>query len=509
MTQTQIICAISLVIFAAIMIAIGVISSRKAKTLNGFLLGGRNIGPWLSAFSYGTAYFSAVVFVGYAGMHGWNIGIGALWIGIANSLIGCLCAWALLAKRTRSMTRTLDTKTMPSFFEKRYVSRGMKMYAAVIIFVFLVPYAAGVYKGLGTLFSAVFGGNENLCMLIVAVLTAIYLILGGYFATSVNDFIQGIIMIAGIIILVFAIVMRPEVGGLAAGFEKLAAVENADLLNVFGGDSASFLLVNIALTSFGVFGLPQMVHKYYAIKDEKSIKIGGIVATAFAFIIGFGAYFIGLFGRFFAENGVLQVIKEDGTVLFDNVIPNMLITALGGSMATNILLSVILLLLLSASMSTLASIVLTSSSAVTVDLIKEAKPKMSEKSTVLLTRLFCFAFVALSYIFATMNISFIVNLMSFSWGIVAGSFIGPFIWGIYAKWITKAGAWTGLVSGLAVVGIAVIAITCVSGFDAAKSFAPQLGVAAMAVSFAITPIVSLFTKKYSKEHTDAVFAANK
>ncbi len=502
--MTQTIAVISLVIFSILMLTVGLISAKKAKTMDGFLLGGRAIGPWISAFAYGTTYFSAVVFIGYAGMHGWNIGMASMWIGVGNALIGCWLAWKLLAKRTHRMTRALDAKTMPEFFSKRYLSDGMRLYAACIIFIFLVPYAASVYKGLGVLFSAVFtDASEVICMLIVAVLTAGYLVIGGYVATTLNDFIQGLIIIAGVIIMVVAFVIRPEVGGFGAAWEKLRDID-PKLVNPWGGSNLRFLLTNIALTSIGTWGLPQMVHKFYAIKDEASIKKATTVSTLFALLIGCGAYFIGSLGRLFLSADAAGMPALAGG--YDNVVPTLLTTVFSGGVLPNIVLSVILLLLLSASMSTLSSIVLTSSSAISVDILKHFKPNTPEKRQMWIMRVLCLTFVALSFLFATMNISFIVNLMSFSWGIVAGSFIGPFIWGLYSKKPTKAGAWAGTLSGLVVVGVCIIVTTITADFNTAKSLAPEFGVAAMAVSFVIVPIVSKLTKKLPGDHVEKVFA---
>ncbi|MDD4566218.1 MAG: sodium:solute symporter [Eubacteriales bacterium] len=501
--MTQLIATISLAVFVIVMLIVGVYSTKKAGTVEGFLLGGRGIGPWLSAFAYGTTYFSAVIFIGYAGMFGWTIGMGSMWIGFGNAIIGCLLAWIFLAKRTRRMTRTLNSRTMPEFFAARYNSRRMKLYSAVIIFIFLVPYAAGVYKGLGTMFSAIFvGADPVICMFIVAALTGIYLVLGGYVATATNDFIQGLIMIFGIVAMVLILVSRPEVGGFASAFEKLSAID-PKLTDITGGDSRNFLITNIVLTSFGVWGLPQMVHKYYAIKNEKDIKIGTTVSTLFAILIGCGAYFTGSLSRLFLDADDKGLPNVAGG--FDNVVPSVLMRALTESIFSTIVLSVILLLLLSASMSTLSSIVLSSSSAVSVDMVREVRPQIKPKNQVILMRVLCLVFIALSYIFATANISFIVNLMSFSWGVVAGSFIGPFLWGLYSKKITKTGAWAGMLAGIVVVGTMLTYYTVTAGFEAAKSMAPVFGVSAMAVSFVIVPLVSLFTKKFSEEHNTKVF----
>lgn len=501
--MTQTVALISLAIFIVVMIIVGLISTKKASTMDGFLLGGRGIGPWISAFAYGTSYFSAVIFIGYAGMHGWNIGLASVWIGIGNAIIGCYVAWKLLAKPTRNMTHKLNASTMPQFFGKRFYSKRMKIYSACIIFIFLVPYTAGIYKGLGSLFSSIFNGADPMiCMVIVAALTAVYLVLGGYVATSMNDFIQGIIMIAGVFLMIGIIISRPEVGGFSAGLAKLKAIDPG-LVDFTGGGNFKFLLINILLTSFGVWGLPQMVHKYYAIKGESDIKIATVISTVFAMIIGCGAYFAGSFSRLFIEATPEGLPNLAGG--YDEVMPTLLMQALTGNVFTNIVLAIIMLSLLSASMSTLSAVVLSSSSAIAIDLLEEVKPDVKVKRQMLLMRGLCLLFVVLSFIFASLNISFIVNLMSFSWGVVAGSFIGPFLWGLYSKKVTRAGAWAGTLSGIVVVGTALIYMTMTSGFAVAKSHAPEFGVAAMAVSVLIVPLVSKFTKPYEEKEMDAIF----
>lgn len=516
LAQTQAVTIGALVLFALAMVFIGIKSSRKTKTIDGFLLGGRKIGAWVSAFAYGTSYFSAVVFVGYAGQHGWNIGIGAIWIGIGNAVLGCLLAWQLLAKRTRTMTHTISAKTMPEFFEGRYQSTALKVFAAIVIFVFLVPYSAAVYKGLGSMFASVFPGvSTNIWMLVIAVLTAAYLVLGGYVATAYTDFLQGIIMIVGVFAMVIAITNSEAVGGFGHFMENIRnipdngdGITGAQLTSWYGGSSFKFLCVNIMLTSFGTWGLPQMVAKYYAIKDVKSINQAKVISTVFALIIGCGAYYIGSLSRL-----VLNNTLPSGGV--DSVIPSTLIAALGdNNIITTVIFAVILILLLSASMSTLSSIVLSSSSAISVDLIPAVKKNYNPKNQMVLTRVLCLLFVALSYVFATTNITIIVNIMSFSWGIVSGCFIGPYIWGIYSKKITKAGAWSGMICGFLTVAITTIVLTAMhmadagavgAAFKLAAKKAPEMGCAAMAISAIVTPVVSMFTKKFDDKFLTEVF----
>jgi len=510
MTNAQLYTIIALCIYAIAMALIGCISYGKSKTLDGFLIGGRKIGGWATAFAYGTAYFSAVVFVGYAGQHGWNIGVGSIWIGIGNAVLGCLLSWLLFANKTRKMTKKLNARTMPDYFEKRYASKGMKILAALIIFVFLVPYSAAVYKGLGSLFSAVFPGVETwVWMLIIASLTAIYLVAGGYVATSYTDLIQGIIMIVGVVCLICAVLGHNAVGGLSGLIENLRNFKSLpgdpnpttgdQLTSIFGGSSFKFLCFNIMLTSFGTWGLPQMIGKFYAIKDTAAIKRGTIVSTVFCFIIGCGAYLVGSASRL-----ILGGVLPEGGI--DAVIPAVLMEVLGGGTLGIILLALIMILLLSASMSTLEAVVLTSASAVAVDLIPAVRKKGTKPETqMLLTRILCFAFVACSFIFATQNIPIIVSLMSFSWGIVSGCFIGPYIWGLFSKKITKIGAYSGILSGLLVVGISTLVISLNSGFGAAAAKSPEMGVSAMAVSMIVVPLVSAFTKNKDNDRVEEIF----
>lgn len=504
MTSAQIYTIVALCVYAVAMALIGCISYGKSKTLDGFLIGGRNIGAWSTAFAYGTTYFSAVVFVGYAGQHGWNIGIGAIWIGIGNAVLGCLLSWILFANRTRKMTKKLNARTMPDYFEKRYNSKGMKILAAIIIFVFLVPYSAAVYKGLGSLFSAVFPSVETwVWMLILASLTAVYLVVGGYIATSYTDLIQGVIMIVGVVCLIVAVLNHDSVGGVSGLIENLGNFQSlpndpnpttgAQLVDIFGGSSFKFLCFNIMLTSFGTWGLPQMIGKFYAIKDTDAIKRGTVISTIFCIVIGCGAYLIGSTSRL-----ILAGQLPEGGI--DSIIPTVLMEVLGNGTFGIILLAVIMILLLSASMSTLEAVVLTSASAVAVDLIPAVRKKETKpEKQMLLTRILCLVFIACSFIFATQNIPIIVSLMSFSWGLVSGCFIGPYIWGLFSKKITKIGACAGIISGLLTVGGATLVITLTDSFAVAASKSPEMGVAAMVISMIVVPVVSLLTKNKEEE----------
>ena len=324
------------VIFLAVTVYVGIYSRKQANNVDGFVLGGRSVGPWLSAFAFGTSYFSAVVFVGYAGQFGWKYGLASSWIGIGNAIIGSLLAWLILGRRTKLMTQHIKSRTMPDFFGTRFSNQGLRIAASIIAFVFLIPYTAGVYSGISKLFDMGFGIPYEYCIIIMALLTAVYVILGGYKATAINDFIQGIVMLGGIIA-VIAVVLNSQ-GGFTEAFQKMKeAVPTAhDLENPLykdfqPGDFASWwgpnamsLLGVVVLTSLGTWGLPQMVGKFYSITDESAIKRGTIISSIFAFVVAGGCYFLGGFGRLFGEP-VWNEARHN--YKFDDIIPTMLDTA--------------------------------------------------------------------------------------------------------------------------------------------------------------------------------------
>jgi SSS family solute:Na+ symporter len=476
-----------LVIFFAVMILVGVNAKKKVNGVDDFVLGGRKIGPWMAAFSFGTSYFSAVIFVGYAGQFGWKFGIASTWIGLGNALIGSMLAWVILGRRTRVMTNHLKSSTMPDFFGKRYDSKAIKIAASAIAFVFLIPYTASVYNGLSKLFALAFDIPYAAVVIGMAVLTGIYVILGGYMASSMNDFIQGMIMLIGIIAVIASVLAGQ--GGFTEAIKSLANVQSAETVeqpgvfaSFFGPDPFGLLSV-VVLTSLGTWGLPQMVQKFYAIKDEKAIKTGTIVSTFFAIVIGGGSYFMGGFGRLF---GAAEDFTVDGKMAYDGIVPAMLQNSL-----SDILIGVVVVLVLSASMSTLSALVLTSSSTLTLDLLKGNIIKdMNQKKQLLIMRIMIVFFVAVSVIIALDPPTAIAQLMGISWGALAGSFLAPFLYGLYWKKVTRPAVWVSFLSG--------VGITVASLFI--DSLSPIVaGAAAMIAGLIIVPIVSAVTKNPQKD----------
>ena len=491
---------IMLVVFFGVTIGVGLYCRKHSTDVNGFVLGGRNVGPWLTAFAYGTSYFSAVVFVGYAGQFGWKYGIAATWAGIGNALLGSLMAWAFLGRRTRVMTQHLDSATMPQFFERRFDSKKIKIAASVIIFIFLIPYTASLYNGLSRLFGMAFNIDYSICVIAMAVLTAIYVIAGGYMATAINDFIQGIIMIVGIIAVIAAVLNGQ--GGFTEALNQLAEVsdpavsEAPGVFASFFGPDPSGLLGVVLLTSLGTWGLPQMVQKFYAIKSEQAINKGMVISTIFAAIVAGGCYFLGGFGRLFSDK--VDVATEG----FDAIVPTML------SELSPFLIAVVVILVLSASISTLSSLVLTSSSTLTLDFIKGGIVKhMSEKKQLLTMRGLIVVFIGISVVLAIIqynsNVTFIAQLMGISWGALAGAFLAPFLFGLYWKRTTRAAVWVSF-GFSSIVMIANIFFR--SSFPVLLQSPINAGAFCMIAGLVLVPVVSLVTPKLPKAHLDQVFS---
>ena len=493
---------IMLVVFFAIMLGVGFYSRKHTKDVNGFVLGGRSVGPWLTAFAYGTSYFSAVIFIGYAGQFGWKYGIASTWIGIGNALLGSLVAWVVLGRRTRLLTQELDTRTMPEFFEKRYSSKSLKLFSSIIIFIFLIPYTASLYNGLSRLFGMAFNVDYKICVIVMAALTGIYVIVGGYMATAINDFIQGLIMLVGIVAVIYAVLNN--YGGLTGALDSLARINDptvSDTPGVFAsflGPDVFNLFCVVVLTSLGTWGLPQMVQKFYAIKDERSIKTGTVVSTLFAIIVAGGCYFLGGFGRLTGTD-----VATEG---FDAIIPHLL------EKLPAALMGLVVILVLSASMSTLSSLVLTSSSTLTIDFIKPViAPKMDEKKQILVMRIMLVMFVAVSAVIAIVQyssrITFIAQLMGVSWGAIAGAFLAPFLYGLYWKKPTVTACWTCFIWGTGIMTLNFISNTWgLFKFPAVMQSPINCGAVAMVGGLIIVPIVSLFTKKPDQKKVEDAFS---
>jgi SSS family solute:Na+ symporter/sodium/proline symporter len=469
--------------YAALIVVIGLLGMRKLRSFNDFLLAGGDVGPWMTAFSYGTAYFSAVLFIGFAGKIGWGFGLSSVWIAVGNTLIGVLGVWLLLGNRIKKVAHSLDVKTMPEYLEARYNSSFFKGYAALAIFVFLIPYTAAVFMGLSYLFEVSFQLPYEYVLLFMGVFTGVYLVMGGYRSVAMIDVIFGMIMTVGVLILLWFSIS--EGGGLPNIVQSLREIE-PKLAGPVGPPGAIPLFSLVFLTSVAPFAMPQLLQKFYAVRDRKAVKVGTIASTVFGLLVTGTAYFTGALTRvFLSPESTPGAFSESGAPIVDALMPELIVYVI-----PSVLTVVLLLLVLSASMSTLASLVLVSSSSVTKDFYHGFVNKnAADRSLTLMGRSTSALFIIISMLIAWQKPAVIVTILSISWGAIASVFLGPFLWGILGRRIEKPEALASSFLGLG---------TClVLFFTWGSAKVPQAASVGMIVSL-IVPAVGLLRSSSQK-----------
>ncbi len=501
---------ITIGVYIALMAVIGLTQGKKAKSIADITVGGRNAGAWLSALSYGTAYFSAVMFVGYAGGTGKSYGLWGILAGLGNAVFGSWLAWKVLARRTRDTSARLKLKTMPQFFEKRYTSSAMKLFACIVIFIFLIPYSASVYKGLASVAEVLLGIDVNICMIIIAVVAALLLVFGGYLVQARADFMQGIVMMFGVALLIICVVRCDAVGGIKGIIEysKTTGVQPSATNGLPKLNASQWISLwsTVLMTSFGTWGLPQMVTKYFGIKDDKQAKKGITISTFFAFLVAGGGYFIGSLCYRYFTNAQLNDPTDPNFIAQDYIVPHML----AQSELPSVLLGVVLVLLIAASVSTLCSVTLTASSTLTIDFIKFFKKDLSEKKTSFTIKALCVIFIGCSYFIANTDTA-ILDMMSYSWGIISGSFLAPYVLALYFKKLNAKGAWAGILGGfvIAVVPAAAKIMTSFTANETVSMLAgkgPVFACAAMIASIILCLAVSAATNDANKKETEFFYS---
>ncbi|TVR39767.1 MAG: sodium:solute symporter family protein [Bacteroidia bacterium] len=473
---------IVLSLYALMIIWVGIRGFRGTKTFNDFYLGGGNVGPWMTAFSYGVAYFSAVLFIGFAGNIGWNFGYSGLWIALVNSLLGVLVVWRVVGMRLKDSAIEYNAYTMPEFLKNRYRSPELKLLASLVIFIFMIPYTAAVFMGLSYLFTSNFDIEYWHALAFMGFFTALYMVLGGYKSMALIDMIFGMIMAVSVIILFFSTVSQG--GGLQQITFDLRAID-PQLTQAVGPPGWWPLLSLVLLTSMAPFAMPQLMQKFYAIKDKATVKKGMLASTLFAILIGGVAYFIGSTSRIFlSPEATPAAFDIAGRPIYDILMPELLTNVVPVSLSV-----IILLLILSASMSTLAALVLVSSSTFVKDFYQGfINNEVKDKTMTLLMRIMSALFILLSVILAYLNLDSIVAILGISWGALGSFFLGPFIWGLYSKKVRRSGA---IASGTG--GLCVCLLLYASGMPS-----PQAGTIGMFTSLALNPLVSYLRNRHTK-----------
>ncbi len=474
---------IVLSLYALMIIWVGIRGFRRTTTFNDFYLGGGRVGPWMTAFSYGTAYFSAVLFIGFAGNIGWNFGYSGMWIALANALLGVLVVWWLVGMRLKDAAVEYQANTLPEFLNKRYDSPELKLLASIVIFIFMIPYTAAVFMGLSYLFTSSFDIEYWHALAFMGFFTALYLVLGGYKSMALIDMIFGIIMAVSVMVLFYSTVQQ---GG---GIPQITLALNEidpKLTQAVGPPGWWPLLSIVLLTSMAPFAMPQLMQKFYAIKDKATVKRGMITSALFAILIGGVAYFIGSTSRIFLNpEDTPAAFDLLGRPNYDILMPELLTNVVPVSFSV-----IILLLILSASMSTLAALVLVSSSTFVKDFYQGFINKhVHDKTLTLLMRMMSALFVLLSVVLAYLNIDSIVMILGISWGALGSFFLGSFLWGLYSKRVRRSGA---IASGTG--GLCVCLVLYAGGLPS-----PQAGTIGMLTSLMLNPLVSYLRNRQGNE----------
>ncbi|MEO0162046.1 MAG: sodium/proline symporter [candidate division WOR-3 bacterium] len=475
--NNMLIYAMVIVLYLLLLLVIGIISGRKTKDTSDFYLGGRNIGPWVTSLSYVAAYFSSVVIIG-GGAFGWLYGMSTLWIGAINVLLGTTVCWIVLGPRMREITHRLNVITIPEFLKRRYDSNFALIFSSLVIAIFLIVYNVSMLKGMGHIFEGLIGVSYIYGLLISSVIILFYVSIGGYIAVVWTSFIQAWIMGIGLITL--TIFTLKSVGGISNAAFNLSVI-NKGYVDTPGVWNWQGLISYALIVSFGVWGMPQLLVRFYSIKKISFFKIGTPVA-ALGTCLALLPYFNGAISR----------------ILFPSLKnPDLAIPMLVKSVLNPIGSSIFLAAVLAAGMSTFSSVLIIITGSIIKDFLKEGlKLNYDDKRMLTMSKITTLIIGIISIIIAIKPPALVLALTAFSWAIISSTTLWPVLFGLYARWVTKAGVISSMIGGFLV---ALIWMALKQPFKV-HGFIPGI-----IISFMIITLVSLFTKKYDKEFLETIY----
>ncbi len=419
---------IVLVGYLGLLIAIGLMTSKQTRSVEDFHIGSRQIGPWVTSLSYVAAYFSSVVIVGGGGF-GYKFGMSTIWIGAINVLIGTLLCWIVLGPRVRQFTNRLKSITIPGFLGARYDSRFVNVFTAAVIVLFLIVYNVSIIKGMGHIFEVLMNIPYVWGVIISAMITFVYVAIGGYLAVVWTSFIQAWIMAIGLILM--TIFSLRAVGGLSAANQALTAI-NPGLVNTPGVWGWPGLLSYALIVSFGVWGMPQMMVRFISVKNLKVLKTGTILATI-ATCLAFLPYF----------NGAIARVLYPGLTNPDLAIPTLVKSIMSPFGASLVLTAV-----LAAGMSTLSSVMIIISGSFIHDLlISGFRRTYEDRKSLSYSKLTNIIVGVVSMVIAFKPPGLVLTLTAFAWALIASSTLWPLLFGLFWKRTTKTACLVSMVGG--------------------------------------------------------------
>jgi SSS family solute:Na+ symporter len=469
--------ALVLIAYLLVLIVVGLITGRRTKSVEDFYLGGRQIGPWVTALSFVAAYFSSVVIVGGGGF-GYMFGMSTLWIGAINVLLGCTVAWIILGPRIRTFTQRLKTMTVPGFLGERYQSDFACIFSAVIVVLFMIIYNVSILKGMGHIFEVLMNIPYVYGVLISCIIILFYVSIGGYLAVVWTSFLQAWVMGIGLIVLTVFAVQR--VGGIAAANQALASIDPGLLATpgVWGWPG----LISFALiVSFGVWGMPQLVVRFYSIKNLKVLKIGTVVAT-----IGTCMALLPYF------NGAIARTLFPSLANPDLAIPTLVKTILSPFGSAVVMAGVV-----AAGMSTFASVLIILSSSMIQDIIKRGmKKELTKERSLLWSKVGSAVIGFVSLAIALRPPALVLTLTAFAWAVIASTTLWPILFGIYWKGATRAGCIASMTGGFA---------TALVWMAAGKPFGIHGFIPGIVIGLLLMILVSHFTPKFPPDHIQKIW----
>lgn len=421
-------CIAVLFVYIGILMGIGIWGARRTQSAADFVLGGRTIGPWVTALSFIAVYFSSVLIIG-GGAFGYKFGMATIWIGAINVLVGCTLCWIILGRRVRTMTEKLGVRTISGFFARRFDSPAAGMYSAAVIFLFLIIYNVSVVKGMANAFEVLMDLPYWGGVLISGLVIIFYVVLGGYKAVVWTGFIQAWVMIFSLLLLLFK--TTGAVGGFGEGMRRLAEIGDGYVATpgVWGwAGLVSFSLV----VSFGVWGMPQLVIRFYSIKNVKTFRLGTLIVTAGA-AVAVIPYITGAFSRL-----LLPGLENP-----DLAIPMLVEKVLSPWGAAILLAGVV-----AAGMSTFAGVLIIVSSSLVSDIWKHGlRRNLTGQQEVFANRVVSAAVGLVALAIALKPPALILVLTGFSWAVIASTNLWPLLFGLYVKRVSRVGVLASMVLG--------------------------------------------------------------
>jgi len=419
--------------YMVILIAIGIISARKVKTIEDYYVAGRNIGPALLGVHYGTVYFSSVLMIG-GGAYAYRFGLATLWIAVGNTVLGAFLPFLLFGGRIRSFSEVLGALTLPDFFRERYQSRFLHVWTSVLTVVFMTVYLVSVFMGVSYIFNVTMGLSYEVSLLITALIVGFYLAVGGTVACVWNDFIQGTVMALGTLFLTYMVISHG--GGIQNITQGLADIDPG-LVSFPGVWGFWGLFSYLMVTSVGPWGLPQSLTRFYMMRDPKVVRWAIVFATVFCIAMTTCSYFNGAAARFaFQQGGVEIPLLPSGRPDYDIVIPKLIMLVLPTFIAAVYLSAVI-----AASQSTADAVILMASFGLARDLYhKLLNPEADDEAILRLSKI-CTAGVTLAgLVLAYFRPKMILDLAMMAWAALSAAIMAPFLYSLFWRRVTRTAA---------------------------------------------------------------------